>query len=131
MKVLLDTHALLWALSDDPRLSSKARRLYEDADELSFSVVSLWEIGIKLGLGRPDFKLDDTWWRDVPRSLIAQGAVRLDVEPEHCRAVAHLPLYHRDPFDRLLVAQALSEPFRLLTADKQLAQYSELIMTVS
>ncbi len=123
MKVLLDTHALLWALSDDPRLSSKARRLYEDADELSFSVVSLWEIGIKLGLGRPDFKLDDTWWRDVPRSLIAQGAVRLDVEPEHCRAVAHLPLYHRDPFDRMLVAQAICTKSVILSVDEKLDAY--------
>lgn len=124
MKILLDTHALLWALSGDTRLSPRARAVYEDADELFFSVVSLWEIGTKLGLKRADFALMDGWWRDVPRTLVAQGATRLDVEPDHCRIVAELPLHHRDPFDRMLIAQAIHAACAMLSVDAGLDAYA-------
>ena len=123
MTLLLDTHAILWVLSDDPRLSRKARRVYEETGGVFFSVVSLWEIGVKLGLRRADFQLDINWWRDIPQSLVAQGVRRLDVEPEHCRTVAELPLHHRDPFDRMLVAQAMSTHSRVLSIDDKLDEY--------
>ena len=123
MKILLDTHALLWCLSGDNRLSKKARKCYENAEPLYFSVVSLWEIGIKLGLRRRDFALDGDWWRRVPETLVAQGAGRLNVESEHCRTVADLPLHHRDPFDRMLIAQAVATDCRILSIDEQFDAY--------
>ena len=123
MRILLDTHAILWVLSNDPRLSDGARRLYESAEDVAFSVVSLWEIGIKLGLQRSDFDLDERWWQDIPRALVGQGAKRLDVEAEHCRTVAELPLHHRDPFDRMLIAQALCAECAVLSVDEKLDAY--------
>ena len=123
MTLLLDTHAILWSLADDRRLSKRARQLYEGTDKLFFSLVSLWEIGIKLGLQRRDFMLDANWWRDVPQTLVSQGAKRLEVEPEHCRTVADLPLHHRDPFDRMLVAQAISSKCAILSIDRQFDAY--------
>lgn len=124
MSVLLDTHALLWALSGDPRLSKKARRIYDTEKDLAFSMVSLWEIGIKLGLQRKDFALAENWWRSIPQELVAQGAVRLDVDPEHCRIVAGLPMHHRDPFDRMLIAQAMSTRRSLLSIDTKFDDYA-------
>jgi len=124
MKVLLDTHALLWIVAGDLRLSAKARRTYQNAESLYFSGASLWEIGIKLGLGRKDFSLSDNWWKEIPVEMTQQGAVRLDVTAEHCREVARLPLHHRDPFDRMLVAQALLEGCHLLSIDPQLDHYA-------
>lgn len=123
MKLLADTHALLWALSGDARLSATARRTYEDCDELYFSVVSLWEIGIKLALDRRDFRLAPSWWRDIPQQLSAEGARRLEVTAEHCREVAKLPMHHRDPFDRMLLAQALQESCAILSANRQFDAY--------
>lgn len=124
MSLLLDTHAMLWALSGDPRLSKKARRLYDNEEDLAFSVVSLWEIGIKLGLQRQDFALADNWWRSIPQELVSQGALRLDVEPEHCRIVAGLPMHHRDPFDRMLIAQAMSTNRSILSIDEKFDDYA-------
>ena len=123
MKLLLDTHALLWILENDSRLSEKARMAYEQADHVWFSMVSLWEIGIKLGLKRKDFRLEPTWSEVIPRTCTEQGVERVNVEPEHCRAVSALPLHHRDPFDRLLVVQAQALGARLLSCDKRLQSY--------
>ena len=123
MKVLLDTHALLWALSGDERMSAKAVKYYQDAEHLYFSMVSLWEIGIKLALNRPDFQLDQNWWQTIPQALLRQGVNRLDIEPQHCRDVALLPLRHRDPFDRLLIVQAAAIKASLLSNDTQLDAY--------
>lgn len=120
MNLLLDTHAILWALTEDPRLSDTARGAYENAERPVFSMVSLWEIGIKLGLNRPDFRLRDDWWRVIPETLTRQGVARLDIEPEHCRRVAGLPPHHRDPFDRLLAAQALDLDADILSCDAKL-----------
>jgi PIN domain nuclease of toxin-antitoxin system len=120
---LLDTHVLLWVLSGDPRLSSRAREVYENADDLAFSQVSLWETGIKLGLGREDFELEEDWWRNIAETLVRQGVQRLDVEPRHCRIVATLPLHHRDPFDRMLLAQAIETGSRLVSADAKFDAY--------
>lgn len=123
MKLLVDTHALLWALAGDARFPASARRAYEEAGELCFSVVSLWEIGIKLALARGDFRLAPTWWRDIPHQLAAEGARRLEVTPEHCREVAKLPMHHRDPFDRMLLSQARQADCAILSADRQLDRY--------
>lgn len=86
-------------------------------------MVSLWEIGIKLGLRRDGFVLDSNWWRDLPASLVAQGAHRLDIEPRDCRAVSLLPLHHRDPFDRMLIVQAQKQGCPLLSIDEQFDAY--------
>ena len=123
MKVLLDTHALLWILAGDERLSVSAVETYEDSQSLYFSIASLWEIGIKLGLRRPDFVLAENWARDIPRALTRDGVSRLDVSPDHCREVSQLPLHHRDPFDRMLIAQAQTESCAVLSIDPQLDAY--------
>ena len=123
MKVLLDAHAALWLLADHPRLSSRAKRTFEGAEVPVFSMVSLWEIGVKLGLRREDFQLDSAWWRTIPETLVAQGSTRIDVEPVDCREVAILPLHHRDPFDRMLVVQALRLECPILSIDEKFDAY--------
>lgn len=123
MKLLLDTHALLWILSDDPRLSDRARSLYQDGTDIAFSAVSLWEIGIKLGLNRADFRLREDWWETIPRTLVAQGVSRIEMSDLHCRAVARLAHHHRDPFDRMLVVQAIESKRAILSCDEKLDLY--------
>ena len=121
MKLLLDTQLLLWAAGQPERLSSRARRQLRDPDnELLFSAVSLWEITIKTSLGRDDFRVEPRVFR---RALIDNGYVELPITSEHAVNVDSLPPLHKDPFDRLLVAQALVEGITLLTADAQLARY--------
>lgn len=121
MKLLLDTHLLLWAATTPERLSAQARGLIESADsELLFSAASLWEVAIKAGLGRADFQVDA---RLLRRGLLDNGYVELPVGSDHAVAVAALPPIHKDPFDRLLVAQAMVEGVTLLTADDRVAQY--------
>jgi PIN domain nuclease of toxin-antitoxin system len=123
VKALLDTHALIWALSGDDRLSARARKEYEGSGELFFSVLSLWEIAVKLALQRSDFELDKNWWKEIPKQLVAQGVKRLDVEPEHCRQVSSLPLHHRDPFDRMLIAQAICLKASIVSVDEKFDDY--------
>jgi len=123
MKLLLDTHALLWLLDGNPRISDRAREFYENARQPLFSMVSLWEIGIKLGLQRSDFELDSSWWLEIPRTLVAQGAARVDVEPLDCRNVSTLPLHHRDPFDRMLIVQAARLECPILSIDTKFDRY--------
>ena len=123
MKVLLDTHALLWSLSGDARLSDRARTAYEESDALYFSVANMWEIGIKLGLRKKDFVLDENWWTEIPEALTTEGALQMSVTPEHCREVSQLPLHHRDPFDRMLIAQARVESCLILSVDEQIDAY--------
>jgi PIN domain nuclease of toxin-antitoxin system len=121
MRLLLDTHLLLWAISDSRRLSARARQLIGDpANELVFSVVSLWEAAIKHARGRDDFRADV---RQLRAQLLTNGYQELVVTGEHAVAVDGLPPLHRDPFDRLLVAQSLVEDITLLTADPLVAQY--------
>jgi PIN domain nuclease of toxin-antitoxin system len=122
MKLLLDTHLLLWASGRPEKLSRTARKLLDDPDsELLFSAASLWEIAIKNTLGRSDLKVEP---RVLRRSLLDNGYTELPVTSEHAVSIDTLPPIHRDPFDRLLVAQALSEGVTLLTTDAQLARYS-------
>lgn len=121
MKLLLDTHLLLWAAGAPKRLPAAARKLLSDArNELMFSVASLWEIVIKRSLGRDDFRVDP---RLLRRGLLDNGYFELPVCGEHVLAVEGLPPLHKDPFDRLLVAQAQVESVTLLTADPLLSRY--------
>ena len=121
MRFLLDTQLLLWATDQPDRLSQKARDLLEPpGNELIFSPASLWEIAIKTGIGRPDFQVD-AWV--LRRGLIDNGYLELPITGEHAVAVGNLPPIHKDPFDRILVAQAMVEGITLLTADARLAEY--------
>ena len=121
MRLLLDTHLLLWAARPSPQLSSRARRLINDPDnELVVSAASLWEIAIKSALRRPNFRLDAPLFR---RNLLNNGYDEMAVTGEHAVAVANLPLLHRDPFDRILIAQSIVEGITLLTSDPRVAQY--------
>ena len=122
MKLLLDTHLLLWAAGQPERLSGATRALLEDADsELFFSSASLWEIAIKRALGRDDFRVDP---RLLRRGLLDNGYGELPITSEHAVSVDSLPPIHRDPFDRMLVAQAMTEGITLLSVDPQVLQYS-------
>jgi PIN domain nuclease of toxin-antitoxin system len=121
MKLLLDTHILLWAAGEPDRLPVEARSLIaDDENELLFSAASLWEVAIKSGLGREDFVADA---RLLRRGLLDNGYGELPVASAHAVAVADLPPIHRDPFDRLLVAQAMVEGVTLLTADEMMGRY--------
>lgn len=121
MKFLLDTHVLLWAAGQPERLSPAARRLLNSPkNDLLFSAASLWEITIKKSLGREDFRVEP---RLLRRGLLDNGYIELPVTSEHAVNVDSLPDLHKDPFDRILLAQALTEGVTLLTADAQLARY--------
>jgi PIN domain nuclease of toxin-antitoxin system len=121
MKLLLDTHLLLWAAGKPNRLSTTARKLIDSpANELLFSAASVWEVAIKRGLGRSDFQADP---RLLRRGLLDNGYTELPVLSDHVVAIESLPPIHKDPFDRLLVAQATVEGITLLTADSVVAEY--------
>ena len=121
MMLLLDTHLLLWASGQPDRLSAEARGLLEDPhNQPVFSAASLWEIEIKRGLGRDDFRVEP---RVLRRGLLDNGYRELAISSEHAVAVESLPPLHKDPFDRMLLAQALTEGITLLTADALVAQY--------
>ena len=121
MKFLLDTHVLLWAAAQPKRLPAKARRLLSDhQNQLLFSAASLWEIAIKRGLRRKDFQVDP---RLLRRGLLDNGYFELPILSAHVVAIDVLPAIHKDPFDRLLVAQAAVEGLTLLTLDPIVAQY--------
>ena len=128
MNVLLDTHVALWAITDNPRLSSKARELIlAPRSTIWISTASVWEITIKHSLGRDFMPVSG----DEALVYFRQAGYRfLAIEPEHATAVASLASHHQDPFDRILVAQALVEPMRLLTHDATVARYSDTILLV-
>ncbi|WP_295442392.1 type II toxin-antitoxin system VapC family toxin [uncultured Thiodictyon sp.] len=128
MRLLLDTHIALWALTDDPRLSEQARALINDpANQVMVSAATVWEIAIKHALGRDDMPISGEealdWFRQAGYDL-------LPVSPAHAAAVERLPDHHRDPFDRLLVAQAITEPLRLLSRDPLVVRYGEVVIAV-
>jgi PIN domain nuclease of toxin-antitoxin system len=125
VRLLLDTHVLLWLMEENPRLKRSTRSLIADASEVYVSSASLWEIAIKWRLGKIE---EDP--QTVLDQLDAAGLRELQVTNRHAVATGKLPLLHRDPFDRLLVAQAITEPMRLLTSDDQLLAYSELVIRV-
>jgi len=123
MRLLLDTHVFLWAVAGSASLKPAARRMIESAERVHVSAASIWEIAIKARLGKIDAD---------PGALVAaiddSGFVELPVTAAHAAGVTTLAPHHSDPFDRLLLAQALSEPLRLLTADAALARYSDLVL---
>jgi PIN domain nuclease of toxin-antitoxin system len=121
MRLLLDTHLLLWAAANSKRLSREARELLEDAgNDVYYSAASIWEIAIKSSLRRKDFRIE------LPQLLSAlpeMGLIELPITAVHAAGVSSLPPIHRDPFDRLLIAQSLTEPLVLLTNDALLERY--------
>ena len=126
--MLLDTHLLLWASEQPERLSPLASDLIADpGNDPMFSAASIWEIGIKFALGRDDFRFDP---RVVRRDLLDNGYVEIPVTSEHAVAVLALPRLHRDPFDRILIAQSAVEGIVLLTADPMIAHYHGLVRQV-
>jgi PIN domain nuclease of toxin-antitoxin system len=128
VNLLLDTHVALWAITDSPRLSPKARELIESPKSIIWiSAASVWEIAIKRSLARRNMPVSG---QDAVRYFQKSGYRFLSIEVEHTIAVEALPAHHQDPFDRLLVAQALVEPMRLITHDPLLARYSDTIITV-
>ena len=128
MKFLLDTHLLLCAAAEPRRLSKQARALIDNPDnDLLFSAASLWEVASKKGLGRDDFKVDA---RLLRRGLLDNGYSELPIISDHVVATDSLPLIHKDPFDRILVAQATVEGVTLLTIDSVVSQYPGPIRAV-
>lgn len=128
MNLLLDTHIALWAIADSPQLSAKARELIASPKNTVWvSAASVWEIAIKHALGRGDMPVSS---QDALRYFQESGYRILSIEAEHAVAVEDLPAHHQDPFDRILVAQALLEPMRLVTHDALVARYSDTIIKV-
>jgi PIN domain nuclease of toxin-antitoxin system len=125
MRLLLDTHIYLWAVSADPLLSPESRRLIESADAVYVSAASLWEIAIKARLGKIAADPDA-----LVAAIESSGFLHLPISAAHAAGVAGLLPHHNDPFDRLLVSQPITEPLRLLTADTALVSYGPMVMTV-
>ena len=131
MNLLLDTHIAIWAVEDNPRLSKKARELIANpAASLAVGIVSLWEIAIEHALGRGGREAMPMSARDAQGFFSAAGFALVPVKADHVLALEGLAPLHDDPFDRLIVATALSEPFRLLTHDARLAAYSDTVVLV-
>jgi len=129
MRILLDTHVLLWALAEPDRLPEDVQeRLISPDNEVLFSAASVWEIAIKAQIGRLPLSIPV---EEIVETAQASGFQELPIQSVHAAGVYRLPLYHRDPFDRILVAQAIAEPAHLFTADKTLARYSELVVTIA
>ncbi|MGB6691434.1 MAG: type II toxin-antitoxin system VapC family toxin [Terracidiphilus sp.] len=121
MKLLLDTHLLLWASEKSVRLSADAKKLISDpANDLFFSVASIWEIAIKYGKGTSGFSADPVFFRSA---LLANGYMEMDIVARHVVAIGSLPPIHKDPFDRLLIAQAMVEGMTFATTDAKVARY--------
>ena len=125
---LVDTHLLVWAAYDDARLSARAAKIIRSRDaKVFFSLASLWEVAIKASLGRPDFVADAD---QLHGALLDEGFTELAIAPKHIARVATLAWVHRDPFDRMLVAQAKEEGLTLLTADAALKGYGRFVRVV-
>jgi len=125
VRILLDTHVLLWLADNSPRLTPKARKLITDAERVFVSSATIWEASIKVRLGKLRVDLDE-----LIREAQKNGFEELPVYARHAKEVAKLPLHHGDPFDRLLVAQAKTELLHLITNDAHLAPYSDLVVTI-
>jgi PIN domain nuclease of toxin-antitoxin system len=125
MRLLLDTHVYLWALQDHPSLSKNARDRIISASEVYVSSASIWELSIKASIGKLQADI-----KQLVAEIKNSGFQELPISTRHAAMVAQLPNIHRDPFDRILIAQALCEPLRFLTADAILSGYSELVETV-
>lgn len=127
-RLLLDTHLLIWALDELDRLPVAIRDLIENSsNEIVFSPVSIWEIAIKARLGRTHFKVRPD---EIAAAAVVTGFAELPLHWQAAAAVADLPMHHRDPFDRVIVAQAMTEPIHLYTVDTKLASYSPLVRVI-
>ena len=124
-RYLLDTMAVLWMGFLPENLPGRAAKILCDPEaDLSYSMVSLWEIGLKLGgRGYREFELPDDWEVQIPRRLEEQGFSRIEVVPKDCRLIQNLPFHHRDPFDRMLVAQAMNGNFTVIGSDRIFDDY--------
>ena len=120
---LLDTHALLWMLYGDKRLSARARTLIEGPNPLAYSTVSFWEIALKRNRKGFDFEIESDWDSVLVGELERIGVTRWDIEASDCRKIETLPSHHNDPFDRMLVAQALSRRYGILSKDAVFKDY--------
>jgi PIN domain nuclease of toxin-antitoxin system len=125
MRLPLDTPVFLWAVTGSSNLKAAQRRVIQDADEVFVSAASIWEIAIKTRLGK--LKADS---RELATAIESCGFTELPVRALHAAAVDAIPLHHNDPFDHLLIAQAMSEPLRLMTADAVLARYTDLVLMI-
>ena len=125
MNLLLDTPVFIWWLKDDPQLSKKARSMITNADVVYVSSVSIWEAAIKIQLGKLNANINE-----LVEAIETEGFDELRLQSKQVAFINELPLIHRDPFDRMLVAQAICEPLRFITADEILQKYSELVEIV-
>jgi len=122
MKLLLDTHALIWFISGDSKLSEQAKEAFLNRDnKLYFSKASLWEITIKISLGK--LVLAEHWLKAIEKEMKSNGIQWLEIKIDHCKILADLPFHHRDPFDRLLISQAISESMGIVSIDSQFSNY--------
>ena len=120
MSYLLDTHTLLWSFYKEEQLSDAVRDTIENADELYVSIVTLWEIAIKQSIGKLDFKQSIV---DIANECLRQDIQILDMKPEHCEIIKTLPIIHSDPFDRMIIAQAIHEKMTIISKDGKISQY--------
>lgn len=125
MRLLLDTHVVIWLLAEPDKLSDAAKQVIQNAEQLLVSSASIWEMSIKSSIGKLEVDLDE-----ITTELVNMGVVELPVSWEHSKQVKNLPHHHRDPFDRLIVSQAICEPLVLLTHDKILAKYTNLARVI-
>lgn len=125
MQLLIDTQIFIWSVMDSERLGTQARQIILDAGKVFVSAASVWEIAIKAKIGKLEGEP-----KEFVTAIAESGFCELPVSALHAASVHELPLYHRDPFDRMLIAQALSEPLRLLTTDRMLGRYSDLVIIV-
>ncbi|HEY1612729.1 MAG TPA: type II toxin-antitoxin system VapC family toxin [Rhizomicrobium sp.] len=131
MRILLDTHIALWAVVNDARLPAMARALLNDPDNSIFvSAATVWEIAIKFAVSRGRADAVPMSGGDALNDFLAARFEMLPILPSHAAAVDSLPLIHRDPFDRILLAQALAEPLKLLTSDQRMAEYGDTVILV-
>ena len=125
MRLLLDTNVLLWTLAGSPKVQPVSQLILAPESEVFVSTASLWEIAIKTRIGKLTADLTE-----IRQAVAASGFIELSIRGEHVETIATLPMHHKDPFDRMIVAQAITEPMRLLTGDRQLAVYTELVHLV-
>lgn len=125
MRILLDTHVVLWVLAGSERIEQISEVILASDNDIYISTASWWEVAIKIGIGRFDSDLSE-----LRHSASESGFIELPISGNHAEAILQLPLLHKDPFDRMLVAQAITEPMRLITADGQLEPYSKLVWKI-
>jgi PIN domain nuclease of toxin-antitoxin system len=125
MRLLLDTNVLLWTLAGSPKVQPVSQLILAPESEVFVSTASLWEIAIKTRIGKLTADLTE-----IRQAVAASGFIELSIRGEHVETIATLPMHHKDPFDRMIVAQAITEPLRLLSGDRQLAVYTELVHLV-